>query len=471
VSLPLKEETTLTTPQVGYLAVTTVYLGFFLLFLRLFVWKRYADKLYWNRRPQLSVQGLGAEFSRRDQPLPFITVFVPAREEAMVIAETLEHLATVQYPSDRYEVVVVTDAREDGSNGQPTTQQVISQVQVRFDLRSGMPKIVHCEVPIDFDGRLGGKHLGVAVPSTKGRALNYAVAFASPQAEIYGFYDAESRPDTAVLLHVANRQLKPGHLLMQGPVFQVRNFYQLSILCKLAALYQAVSHEWHLPVLMRVLPFIGGTNFFVSARLFHEIGGQDNASITEDLEFGVRAYLVGGIWPEYLPVVGSEQTPASFLAFFRQRLRWGSGYLAVWEKYRRHPLAQGEAGRQLMRTLVMRGPVQWAVYQAAALLMPAAWIALSLGLLDSSILPPWANSILHATALVYLTFTFAMLARYRTHIDAIGSPMTRLAGAVQLLALPLGAFFLPTPYSAALVLRAFGHQHRTWVKTPRTRDL
>jgi len=439
--------------------------------LRLFVWKRYADLHYWKRRPELTRLGLATEFSQRNQQLPFITIFIPAREEALVIGETLEHLTTLNYPPDRYEIVVVTDAKEVEQDGQPTTQQVISQAQGRFAGRSGIPAIVHCDVPFDFDGLLGGTNQGIAVPSTKGRALNYAVSFADPQAEIYGFFDAESRPDPSVLLHVANRRLRPGSLLLQGPVFQVRNFYQLSVLCKLAALYQAVSHEWYLPVLMRALPFIGGTNFFVSTTLFHEIGGQDRAALTEDLEFGVRAYLVGGVWPEYLPVVGSEQTPANFSAFFRQRLRWGSGYLAVWEKYRKHPLAKGDAGRQLMRTLLMRGPVQWTIYQAAALLMPVAWVALSLGALDSSVIPGWANSILHLTALVYLTFTFVMLARYRPHIDALGTPLTRLAGALQLLALPLGAFFLPTPYSAALLMRAFGHKQRIWVKTPRTRDL
>src|SRR5690606_4277719 len=113
----------------------------------------------------------------------------------------------------------------------------------------------------------------------------------------------------------------------QGPVFQVRNYYQLRPINKVIALFQALSHEWYLPILMRDLPFLGGTNLHMGKNLLLKVGGYDPQALSEDLELGVRTYLESGEWPEYLPMVSTEQTPATYKAYFRQRLRWGSGHL------------------------------------------------------------------------------------------------------------------------------------------------
>ena len=49
---------------------------------------------------------------QRDRPLPFILIFVPARNESAVIHNTLIRLAQLDYPRNRYAVVVIADARE-----------------------------------------------------------------------------------------------------------------------------------------------------------------------------------------------------------------------------------------------------------------------------------------------------------------------------------------------------------------------
>src|SRR5690606_21842147 len=110
----------------------------------------------------------------------------------------------------------------------------------------------------------------------------------------------ESRPHRDVLLYIASRHGTGGPSIFQGPVFQVRNFYEMGPFSKIASLYQSVAHEWVLPALFQRLPFVGGTNLFVRPRLLQRIGGFDHELLTEDLELGTRAYLEVGEWPEYL---------------------------------------------------------------------------------------------------------------------------------------------------------------------------
>lgn len=662
----------LTAPQYIYLAAVGCYLICFGLFLRLFWWKWFAERTFWRRRPALTVEGLAARAQAQGDALPRFSIVIPARNEADVIERTVDHLTTLQYPPDLYEVVVVTDEKEalaadrqrgaavaqaasalrEGSAGlgrlepesqasglilallgtlsldsfdlvsqrlgwsdgirrlrqvpkallrpmiweaadrllqkdsrraeapllrllrlrlptasdeelqsafaallslaiptavahcdlrggdgralgrrlaalaakahhsltreiiqsmcdalaarlvdrleemgqeagleerlhatyreiYPTTQDIMERkIQEMAGRREG-PTLKHVEVPRDFDGTLGGQRLGVEVPSTKGRALNWALPFIDGRTTWCGYYDAESRPDPRSMLYVAHRVLecraegKPAPRLFQGPVFQVRNWYEMGSFCKIASLYQAISHDWYLPALFRRLPFVGGTNLYIEAKLLREIGGYDASSLTEDLELGTRAYLMAGAWPEYLPYASSEQTPPTFSGFYRQRLRWATGHLQVMAKIRTAQEYDAAAKRRLLRTLWWKGQGEWVFYQAATLVPPLVIVLWLLGLVDTSVLSPWWRLMLNLLSTVYLWFTIYAFFRYLRYVDLSARPRQRLgelSAAAQLLVLPLAAFLFPVPYSSALVLTSLGKGPTQWVKTPRTRE-
>jgi len=95
-----------------YLVAVAIYLVFFGLFVRFFIWKRHAEQTYWRRRPALDLEVLNREASRRGKELPFISVLIPARNEADVIGRTIDHMCRLIYPPSRYEVVVITDEKE-----------------------------------------------------------------------------------------------------------------------------------------------------------------------------------------------------------------------------------------------------------------------------------------------------------------------------------------------------------------------
>ncbi|TDA67445.1 MAG: glycosyl transferase [Clostridia bacterium] len=463
----------------AYMASIILYFSFLALFLRYFLWKYYADCRYWRCKPKLTIADLEQTSSERRTSPPFISILIPARNEAEVIANTIDHMATLNYPANRYEIIVVTDAKElaaisRGELPPPSTQEIVVAKQREYKGRGG-PAIRQVAVPYDFDGRLHGDQTGHEVPSTKARALNYGLQFVDERTVLCGFYDAESHPDPDVLLHVAYSWLVSGGRvrLWQGPVFQVRNFYQLGPITKVAALYQAIAHEWYLPNLMRRLPFIGGTNFFAEHRLLKDIGGFDPQAFTEDLEIGVRAFLESSAWPEYLPCCSTEQTPATISAFFRQRLRWASGHLQVVEKFRR-TLQYPEKRRRLMVVrLFIKGQGEWTLYQSAVfvpfLLAPIA--ANQPAGLNS--VPLWLIIMLRASTIVYLGFTFYLFFRYNPYMDrqqgclGMGDKVLALA---QLFFLPVASFFFPLPYSTAMVLRLLHREPQAWIKTPRTRE-
>lgn len=635
-----------TGPHWAFVIVSAVYVLLFVLFCRLLLWKRHADRHYWRGRPRLSLQETEAAAAARGERLPFVTLLVPARNEADVIGATVTHLAGLHYPADRFEIIVITDAREDAAAAgeratvlpalsdwlcdrgrstvtardgamhagtaaadvvtallaqlttagdrerqrivlqaaialrqrpqaavaqtarrlrrlrpivasselaeelaavlgdalavhiavqrlqgrcdrkqllrlaglvakvrrpwsrellaaivdgraqdsvrklaglvagpklgnaladayrlaRPTTRDKVAEAASSIVDRGG-PRVRVVTVPPDFDGRLGGACVGRDVPSTKGRALNWGLAFIRPDTAWCGFFDAESRPHRDVLLYLASRQGEPGPAIYQGPVFQVRNFFEMGPFSKIASLYQSVAHEWVLPVLFRRLPFVGGTNLFVRPALLQRIGGFDPHSLTEDLELGIRAYLAAGEWPVYLPYPSSEQTPPTVGGYFRQRLRWGAGHLQVVRKVRASVQYDPQRRRQLLWQLWRKGQLDWIGAQLIVLVPPLSFGLYAAGLLDP--VPfglPWRIA-LHALTAAYFGFTLYTYHRYRPHMDT-GARAPGLRGRIgpllQLAVLPLAAFVFPAPYSTALVLGLFGLGPRQWFKTPRT---
>jgi cellulose synthase/poly-beta-1,6-N-acetylglucosamine synthase-like glycosyltransferase len=353
----------------------------------------------------------------------------------------------------------------------PTTQEIVDRKRIQFAGDRSKPGLKHVVVPWDFDGYVDGVCTGQFVPSTKGRALNYAFRFADGRNQVWGFYDAESRPDLNILLYIAWRRLQVGEQfqIAQGPVFQVRNFWKMSFICKIVGLYQAVSHAWQYPNMLNAVPFIGGTNFYCSRKLMLGIGGFDDTVLTEDMELGARAWLKGGAWPEFIPYASSEQTPTTLKAFFRQRLRWGSGYLQVYDKLKADKSLPEEPKNKLLRTYFVRGHLSWPLFQLIALMPFVIWGLNWAGMLDSSAAPPALNAAVLFFAPIYMLFTFYCFFYFSKYMDQ-APRHTKILGALQLFALPISAFFLPLPYSSAMALKLIGRQPKGWVKTPRTKE-
>src|SRR5690606_15144738 len=117
----------MTTAETLYVVTFSVYLLFFLLFARFFVWRYYSERKYWNRRPSITESELVSLAHRLGKQVPFISVLVPARNEAVVIENTIRHLVSLRYPKQSLEILVVTDEKETQAT-EDERQNIIKEV-------------------------------------------------------------------------------------------------------------------------------------------------------------------------------------------------------------------------------------------------------------------------------------------------------------------------------------------------------
>jgi cellulose synthase/poly-beta-1,6-N-acetylglucosamine synthase-like glycosyltransferase len=156
-------------------------------------------------------------------------VVVPARNEAEVVEKTVIKLAELNYPKDRFEIVVITDEKETlyNRNNEITTQEVMKNVLEQ--LASQPVKVYHLDVPNCFDGNFHGKMMDCEIKSTKGRALNYAFTemfeHFNTNTDFFAFFDTDDHPDKNCLIEIAKANINfPDRRVFQMPIFQCRNF-------------------------------------------------------------------------------------------------------------------------------------------------------------------------------------------------------------------------------------------------------
>jgi len=94
----------------GCYALTLFY------FIRLLIWRWISDRQVWRRKLPLDRDTVKYLLAHQNEPFPFISLLVPAKNESMVIQSTIQNLTNLDYPANRYEIVVITDEREEKAN-------------------------------------------------------------------------------------------------------------------------------------------------------------------------------------------------------------------------------------------------------------------------------------------------------------------------------------------------------------------
>lgn len=98
---------------------------------------------------------------------PFVTVFVPAHNEELSIERTIDYLFTkMNYPADKYEVIVIDDASTD------RTAEILVELQAR-----------HAGLRV------------VTIVENRGKAHGYNVALAYARGDFILSNDADTRPN------------------------------------------------------------------------------------------------------------------------------------------------------------------------------------------------------------------------------------------------------------------------------------
>ena len=237
---------------------------------------------------------------------PFVSILVPAHNEARVIVQNVESLLLLNYPPESYEIIVINDNSSDNS------RELLENIQKRLPQRA-----LHV---INTDKTIGGKG--------KSNALN--IGFRQCKGEYIAVYDADNTPEADALIHLIAEIENDDTLGAVIGKFRTRN-RDANLLTRfinietLSFQWMAQAGRWQLFNLCT----IPGTNFVIRRSILDEINGWDEKAMAEDTELSFRIYALGYKIKLAPLSVTWEQEPQTLKVWFRQRVRWVKGNLYV----------------------------------------------------------------------------------------------------------------------------------------------
>lgn len=257
----------------------------------------------WETPERLSENGASSSFSR---PKYSFTVLLPARNEEAVIYDTILQVWKANYPQRLLQVLVICHTSDilTIAEAQRAIQEIDSP---RVSL------VTFSDTPIN-----------------KPHGLNVGLRYATN--DIVTIFDAEDdmSPDIFNVINSRYLQEELGLGIIQAGV-QLINFrdhwFGLHNCLEYFFWYKSRLH-FHAAVGMMPL---GGNTVFIPRKLLEQVGGWNDACLTEDAEIGIRLSLLEQpIRTIYEPRYATrEETPHSIGQFVRQRTRWNQGFIQV----------------------------------------------------------------------------------------------------------------------------------------------
>jgi len=240
---------------------------------------------------------------------PFVSIIVPAYNEAEVIQSSLSSLLELRYPY--YEIIAVDDGSTDGT----------------FERMK------------EFEGNHYGVRVSVYRKENSGKAetLNYGIR--RSKAPIVVCMDSDSRL-TADALRYAIAHFKDPHVGAVAGNVKVINRH--NIWTKLQALeyIEGLNIVRNAQAYFRSVNVIPGPIGIFRRKAIEATGGYDSDTFAEDFDMTVKILAEG--WKiDYEPkAVAYTEAPEELLDIIQQRYRWSRGILQALRK-QRHLLTQG----------------------------------------------------------------------------------------------------------------------------------
>jgi 1,2-diacylglycerol 3-beta-glucosyltransferase len=273
----------------------------------------------------LSLHGVRILFTRPEKPpiplssealatAPVVSLLVAAKNEEAVISTLVNRLCNLDYPGDRYEVVIVDDYSTDG------TGTILDRLTGQYP----QLKVVHRAA------NAGGGKSG---------ALNQVLPFI--QGEIIGVFDADAGVSPDLLRHVV-----PMFDAAEVGAVQVRkeisnagdNFWTRGQAVEM--IFDCCFQQQRIAV--GGIGELRGNGQFVRRNALTRCGGWNEQTITDDLDLTIRLHLDN--WKVdtlSFPAV-EEEGVTTALALWHQRNRWAEGgyqrYLDYWKAIAKYPI-------------------------------------------------------------------------------------------------------------------------------------
>lgn len=245
---------------------------------------------------------------RDPEEWPGVSILVPAHNEEIVVAGTVESLLHLDYPRNRVEIIVIDDSSND------RTRRVVEHLMAT-DRRLKL---------IAIPPGLGGKG--------KSHALNLAVRHASHS--LLAVYDADNSPEPGSLRYLVAELMADERLA--AAVGKVRTLNRATNLLTRCINIEFISFQWIIQSgrwRLFGLASLPGTNYVIRREALERVGGWDPAAIADDAELTVRLSQEG-YRVKFVPyAVSWEPEPQHWGVWLRQRLRWARGGTYVVRKF------------------------------------------------------------------------------------------------------------------------------------------
>jgi poly-beta-1,6 N-acetyl-D-glucosamine synthase len=284
-----------------------------------------------------------------DEVYPFVSIVVPAYNEAEVVESSIASLLELRYPY--YEVIVV----DDGS-----TDDTYERMR-----------------------RLEGNHYGVKVSafrkenSGKADALNYGIR--RSRAPIIVCMDADSRLSPEALRYAVRHFRDENVGAVAGNVKVVNRH---NIWTKLQALeyIEGLNIVRKAQGWFRTVNVIPGPIGIFRRTVLERIGGYDSDTFAEDFDLTVKI-LAGGWRIEYEPkAIAFTEAPEELLDVIKQRYRWNRGILQTLRKQKRLLVrSEGNISTSVALWYMLFEGLAWPVMNIFANLF-FVWIAMVYGM-------------------------------------------------------------------------------------------
>jgi 1,2-diacylglycerol 3-beta-glucosyltransferase len=370
--------------------------------------------------------GAGIATGRADA-LPWITIVVPARNEAAVIGDLLADFAALRYHDDegpRFDVVLVDDGSTDATAAIGRSTSGVTVVE----------------------------RPAAEPPRTKAAVLAFAMPFV--RGDVIGVLDADARvaPD---LLERAMRAW-PADPSIAALQVQRRPYNAAA-----GWLPGAQADEQLMDLASQCGRWatdgtaeLRGNGMFVRRAALERVGGWDALALTEDLDLSTRLVAAGDEVALAPAAIVGEEAVTSLSTLWRQRLRWAEGSL-------RRLIEHGP--RLVAGPLPMGRKLDFLAFVGEFVIPPLFAITLVAALVNVSLGGPadWTVPISLFVAYGAGTFVLALAG-----LAADGVRGLSLLGRSARGALFLSHWLLVVP--AALLLIAVGPRTTTFAKTPRS---
>lgn len=236
--------------------------------------------------------------------LPSVCLMVPMHNEAEVVRGTIAALKRIDYPRDRFTVLIVDDRSTDGTSA--LLDELCADV--------AYIQVYHRQ---DGPGVVGGK------PA----ALNEALRLTD--AEVILTFDADYWPSRDSVMRLAAPLMDPRVALTMGRV--VPRNPDANLLTRMLDLERAGGYQVNQQArhTLRLLPQYGGTVGAIRRSFLTRLGGWDASYLAEDTYLTVQAF-VHGLQMVYVNLEETtEELPDSWPVRQKQLRRWVIGHNQV----------------------------------------------------------------------------------------------------------------------------------------------